>query len=414
MRDVRGVFRGSDCSPSRRSHYSALAARRRRGAARCAPAALALGPARRPGPRRRSRDRRWGGARRVRCRVRGLPSSVLRAGLIDFDPATDAGPALSRCVLVRDLDRGRGRGDRGGPDRPLGCRPRRPRPGCRGGSASPAGEQRASGRRRRRLAMNGIPIARLFGIEIRVHLGWVVVSALVARASPSASSRSPSRPSIRRWRGSSAASWRSASSSAPAPRPGPRASSPDDGGSTFVDGVSFFGGATPLDPIVPNPGDELAIAVAGPSSASCSGSRCWPWPSRPIAGRHGDGAIDCRDAGVLARPQPDPRARSTSCRPTRSTAAGSSGPSAGAGRDDPRAGARRPKRPLDGLRRGRHRDRVIALGEFTSGAMIALSGWFLVLSARLDRGTDAGRCPHRRAPRRGRDGDRLGDASGRA
>jgi len=112
--------------------------------------------------------------------------------------------------------------------------------------------------------MNGIPIARLFGIEIRVHLGWVIVLGLIGYiAVAELQTAQPTLdPTLAVILGGVVAIGFFASSlvhdlahALMARRRGMTVPSL---------AVSFFGGSTPLDPIASKPADELAIAVAGP------------------------------------------------------------------------------------------------------------------------------------------------------
>jgi Zn-dependent protease/CBS domain-containing protein len=110
----------------------------------------------------------------------------------------------------------------------------------------------------------GIPVARLFGIEIRVQLGWVVVLALIGViAVGQLSAVDPSLEESVAWiLGGVVALGFFVSSVAHdlahalvARRRG-------------VDvraiAVSFFGGSTPLDPTASDPRDDFAIAASGP------------------------------------------------------------------------------------------------------------------------------------------------------
>lgn len=110
----------------------------------------------------------------------------------------------------------------------------------------------------------GIPIARVFGIEIRVQVGWAIVLALIGfiavgqlntvdpQLKPPASwvlgglvalgfflssvSHDLAHALVARRRGVDVQSI----------------------------GIAFLGGANPLDPTSPDPGDDAAIAVSGP------------------------------------------------------------------------------------------------------------------------------------------------------
>jgi Zn-dependent protease/CBS domain-containing protein len=110
----------------------------------------------------------------------------------------------------------------------------------------------------------GIPIARVFGIEIRVQLGWVLVLALIAViAVGQLTAVDPEIETVVAWilGGVVALGFFVSSVSHDlahalvARRRGVEVSSI---------GVAFFGGSTPFDPASPNPGDDAAIALSGP------------------------------------------------------------------------------------------------------------------------------------------------------
>ncbi len=110
----------------------------------------------------------------------------------------------------------------------------------------------------------GIPIMRIFGIEIRVQLGWAVVLSLVATIAVGQLNQvDPELEDAMAWvlGGIVALGFFFSSVSHDlahalvARRRGIDVKSI---------GVSFFGGATPLDPSSPDPGDDAAIAASGP------------------------------------------------------------------------------------------------------------------------------------------------------
>ena len=110
----------------------------------------------------------------------------------------------------------------------------------------------------------GVPIGRVFGIEIRVTLGWTVVLAVVAVISVGQlTAVDPSLPSHIAWVLSGVVAFGFFLSSVShdlahaivARRRGVDVSS-------IL--VSFFGGATPLDPTSPDPRHDAAIAASGP------------------------------------------------------------------------------------------------------------------------------------------------------
>lgn len=110
----------------------------------------------------------------------------------------------------------------------------------------------------------GIPVARLFGIEIRVPLGWTIVLALVAViAVGQLTEVDPDLPTHIAWAlGALVALGFFVSSlshdlahALVARRRGVDVKSI---------GVSFFGGSTPFDPASPDPRHDVAIAASGP------------------------------------------------------------------------------------------------------------------------------------------------------
>ena len=115
----------------------------------------------------------------------------------------------------------------------------------------------------------GIPIARIFGIEIRVTLGWTVVLAVVAViAVGQLTTVDPGLPSHIAWILGGVVAFGFFVSSVShdlahavvARRRGVDVSS-------IL--VSFFGGATPLDPSSPDPRHDAAIAASGPVASIC-------------------------------------------------------------------------------------------------------------------------------------------------
>ena len=115
--------------------------------------------------------------------------------------------------------------------------------------------------------MIGVPIARLFGIEIRVQLGWIIVLALIAvLAVNELETVEPALGDAGRWVVAGlvalgffgSAVFHDLAHALIARRRGVEMTSI---------AVSFFGGSTPLDPSAPNAADELAAAVAGPAAS---------------------------------------------------------------------------------------------------------------------------------------------------
>jgi Zn-dependent protease/predicted transcriptional regulator len=111
----------------------------------------------------------------------------------------------------------------------------------------------------------GIPIARVFGIEIRVTFGWVFVLALIAViAVGELAAIDPALDGVLGWVLGAIVAFGFFLSSVShdlahalvARRRGIEVRSI---------GVSFFGGATPLDPSSTNPSDDAVIAASGPA-----------------------------------------------------------------------------------------------------------------------------------------------------
>ncbi len=112
--------------------------------------------------------------------------------------------------------------------------------------------------------MTGIPIARVFGIEIRVQLGWVLVLALIAViAVGQLTALDPGLEEATSWVLGAVVALGFFLSSVShdlahaivARRRGVDVS---------AIAVTFFGGSTPLDPSSADPGDDAAIAASGP------------------------------------------------------------------------------------------------------------------------------------------------------
>jgi Zn-dependent protease len=142
----------------------------------------------------------------------------------------------------------------------------------------------------------GIPIARIFGIEVRVQLGWVFVLALVAVIAVGQLNQvDPTLEESVAWilGGLVALGFFISSVSHDmahalvARRRGVDVKSI---------GVSFFGGATPLDPASTKPGDDAIIAASGPFASLAIGGLCFALMSGALAAGPSFGAA----AGVLA------------------------------------------------------------------------------------------------------------------
>ena len=112
--------------------------------------------------------------------------------------------------------------------------------------------------------MIGIPIARVFGIEIRVQLGWVFVLALVSViAVGQLTAINPGIEAVTSWiLGGVVALGFFISSVAHDLAHAVMARRRGVDVPAVV--VTFFGGSTPLDPGSADPGDDAAIAASGP------------------------------------------------------------------------------------------------------------------------------------------------------
>ena len=110
----------------------------------------------------------------------------------------------------------------------------------------------------------GVPIARIFGIEIRVQLGWVLVLALIAViAVGQLEAVSPGLESAASWilGGIVALGFFVSSISHDLAH---ALVAKRRGVDVQAIGVAFFGGSTPFDPASSNPRDDTAIALSGP------------------------------------------------------------------------------------------------------------------------------------------------------
>lgn len=231
--------------------------------------------------------------------------------------------------------------------------------------------------------MIGVPVARILGIEVRLQLGWIFVVALVAAlATVQVAQADPAvQPAVQWLLGGIVAFGFFASALAHdlshalvARRRGVEVKS-------IV--VSFFGGATPLDPASPNPRHELAIAVSGPAASIGLGGALAVLATALGAG---GGTVALAVAEVLAvlavlnlilgLANVIPAYPLDGGRIVRAFAWR-------------RSGVER-----DGWKAAATSGRIVAtlvviggavailVGAVTNGAMIALSGWFLFLSSR--------------------------------
>lgn len=142
----------------------------------------------------------------------------------------------------------------------------------------------------------GIPIMRIFGIEIRVQLGWAVVLALVAVIAVGQLNQvDPGLEDVMAWiLGGIVAIGFFISSvthdlahALVARRRGIDVRSI---------GISFFGGATPMDPSSPDPGDDAVIAASGPIASLAISAICFAAMTFVVA----VGQAFTAAAGVLA------------------------------------------------------------------------------------------------------------------
>jgi Zn-dependent protease len=113
-------------------------------------------------------------------------------------------------------------------------------------------------------AVNGIPIARIMGIEIRVHVSWVVILAIITLGvSGQLSATHPGWPDDMRWVVSGLVAilfFFSVLAHELAHGIVARRRGIEGGTVTLL----FFGGTTALSQEARRPGDEAAIASAGP------------------------------------------------------------------------------------------------------------------------------------------------------
>ena len=234
--------------------------------------------------------------------------------------------------------------------------------------------------------MIGVPVARLLGIEVRIQLGWVLVVALVAAiAAIQVAEVDPSvSPAIQWLLGGVVAAGFFASavihdmSHAVLAR--------HRGVDVRAIVISFFGGATPLDPTSPDPGDDLAIAVAGPAVSIVLGG-VLAIGAAAIGAAGGTAAVVAAQVLVvlailnlvLGLVNVVPAYPLDGGRIVRAIAWRRSGSQKDGWRAAGTVGR------LVGLIVIAIGFGVIFYGQITNGAMIALSGWFLVLSARAIR-----------------------------
>ncbi|MEO8469545.1 MAG: site-2 protease family protein [Chloroflexota bacterium] len=234
--------------------------------------------------------------------------------------------------------------------------------------------------------MIGVPIARIRGIEIRVQLGWVFVVALVAAlAVIQVGAAVPSLPGPVQWILGGAvgiaffisAMLHDLGHALTARRRG-----------VVVESilVSFFGGTTPADATSPVAGDDLAIAASGPVVSTVLGIALalialgFDSLGSDIGVALGQIIVVLAVLNILiglvnfipAYPLDGGRiVRALAWRRSGSINQGWS-VAASTGR-------------LSGLVAASIGGGLFLAGEITNGAMVALSGWFLILSSRAIR-----------------------------
>jgi Zn-dependent protease/CBS domain-containing protein len=227
----------------------------------------------------------------------------------------------------------------------------------------------------------GIPIARLFGIEIRVQLSWVFVLALVAVIAVGQLNQvDPTLEDAMAWAlgGLVALGFFLSSVSHDMAH---ALVARRRGVDVRSIAISFFGGATPLDPSSPNPRDDAFIAVSGPIASLGIGALCFGLMALAIAAGDGfSGAVGVFAVLVflnliLGLVNLVPAYPLDGGRIIRDIAWGRSGSERSGWRAAWRSGR------LTGLVViGIGIAYLVAQGDMT-GAMLALTGWFFVLSS---------------------------------
>ncbi|MBI3750216.1 MAG: hypothetical protein HY263_00985, partial [Chloroflexi bacterium] len=122
--------------------------------------------------------------------------------------------------------------------------------------------------------MIGVPVARILGIEIRVQLAWILPLALVGvLAYDQIHTVSPDLEAATAW-GLGAAVAAAFFLSSLVHDLVHAVVARSRGIPVQSIAISFFGGATPLDPTAPNPRDDLAIAASGPLASLAIAGAC--------------------------------------------------------------------------------------------------------------------------------------------
>jgi Zn-dependent protease len=228
----------------------------------------------------------------------------------------------------------------------------------------------------------GVPVARVFGIEIRVQLGWIFVLALVgALAVDQIQTAATGIEPVLSWvlGGIVAAGFFVSSTihdlvhALVARRRGVAVPSI---------AVSFFGGSTPLDPTAPSARDDLAIALAGPLASLGVAGACGVLGAGAAAIGGDATAVATILAALLILNlllgglNLVPAYPLDGGRVIRALAWARSGSEQTGWRAAATSGR------ITGLVAIGLGFVLIAFGEMWNGAMVGLSGWFLVLSAR--------------------------------
>ncbi|MEO7663832.1 MAG: site-2 protease family protein, partial [Candidatus Limnocylindrales bacterium] len=234
--------------------------------------------------------------------------------------------------------------------------------------------------------MTGVPVARILGIEIRLQVGWVLVAAILATLTAARVSEvDPAVNPVIQWLlgGGVAAGFLG---SAIAHDLGHAIVARRRGVDVRSILISFFGGATPLDPAAPDAGDDLVIAISGPVVSLALGGGLAVAATAIAASGSIEALVAAQVLAVLAilnlvlgGVNLVPAYPLDGGRIVRDIA------------------WRRGGGQQDGWRAAASTGRIVALltivvglgvamsGDVTNGAMIALSGWFLLLSARAIR-----------------------------